>query len=271
MLATSRSLAPVAYAGAWSVPAGEQQWYATVSRETSDFGPAWRADDFADVGIGDGWQVVTKLESQISTGGTYNDRSGFRLGVQKAFAIDDRTSFSLLASCLGGESLDGAECAGSGYEVRAEIGTSFSVGGRNGFVNVEAGHRARDDCERNVFEVATGIEFAPSWNLGLKAWQDGGSAGSTKAELNLGYDLGFMAVGIGWGQEVFRELRGKRLGRFGPDPLLARSGDFRGLASAQAFGRLTPVSVRLRSRSDRQKVGICRSRNPSRSSRRRTS
>ena len=86
--------------------------------------------------------------------------------------------------------------------VRAAIGRSFSLGGREGYVNVEAGHRSRDACERNVFEVATGLEFAPSWNLGLKAWQDGGSDGSTKAELNLGYDLGFMGVGVGWRQEV---------------------------------------------------------------------
>ncbi len=162
LLATSGSLAPVANAGAWSVPAGEQQWHATVSRETGDFGQAWRADDFTEVGIGDGWQVVTKFESQITIGDTYDDRSGFRLGVQKAFAIDDRTSFSLLASYLGGESLDGAECAGGGYEVRAAIGRSFSLGGREGYLYVEAGHRSREGCERNVFEVATGLEFAPS-------------------------------------------------------------------------------------------------------------
>lgn len=202
LLAASSPLAPIAHAGAWSVPEGKQQWYATVSRETGDFGQAWRADDFTEVGVGDGWQVVTKFESQISIGDTYDDRSGFRVGVQKAFAIDDRTSFSLLASYLGGESLDGAECVGGGYEVRAAIGRSFALGDREGYVNVEAGHRARDDCERNVLEVAAGLEFAPSWNLGLKAWQDGGSDGSAKAELNLGYDLGFVGVGIGWRQEI---------------------------------------------------------------------
>lgn len=151
--------------------------------------------------MGDGWQVVTKLESQISIGDTYDDRSGFRLGVQKAFAIDDRTSFSLLASYLDGE-LDGVECAGGCYKVRAAIGTSFSLDGRDGFVNVEAGHRAREDCERNVFEVATGLEFASSWNLGRKAWQDGGSDRSTKAELNLGYEFGSVGVGIGWRKEI---------------------------------------------------------------------
>lgn len=202
VLAASSTLAPAAHAGAWSVADGEQKWFATISRETGDFGQAWRADDFTEIGIGDGWQVVTKLETQIRIGDTYDDRSGFRLGVQKAFAIDDRTSFSLLASYLGGESLDGVECAGEGYEVRAAIGTSFSVAGRNGFVNVEAGHRARDACERNVFEAAAGVEVAPSWNLGLKAWQDGGADGSTKAEINLTYAFDGLGVGVGWREEV---------------------------------------------------------------------
>ena len=53
-----------------------------------------------------------------------------------------------------------------------------------------------------MLEVAAGLEFAPSWNLGLKARQDGGSDGSAKAELNLGYDLGFVGVGVGWRQEI---------------------------------------------------------------------
>jgi len=189
------------------VPEGEQQWYATVSRETGDFGQAWRADDFTEVGGGDGWQVVTKLESQISIGDTYDDRSGFRVGVQKAFAIDDRTSFSLWASCMDGESLDGAECAGGDGEIDTAIGRSFALAGRDGYVTIEAGHRARDDCERNVFEVAAGLEFAPSWNLGLKAWQDGGSDGSANAELNIGYDLGF--VGVGWRQEISGNFEAK--------------------------------------------------------------
>jgi hypothetical protein len=202
LLATSGSLAPVAHAGAWSVAEGEQQWFATVSRESGDFGPAWRADDFTEVGLGDGWEVTTKLETQIRIGDIYEDRSGLRVGLQKAIPIGERGSVSVQASVLGGESLDGVECEGGGYEVRAAIGTSFALGDREGFVNIEAGHRSRDACERAVFEVAAGLEFAPSWNFAIKAWQDGGATGSTKAELNLGYDFGFMGVGVGWREEI---------------------------------------------------------------------
>ncbi len=202
LLAASASLAPAAHAGAWSLKPGEQQWFATVSREAGDFGQAWRADDFTEAGLGDGWGVNVKLETQVRIGDTYDDRSGVRVGVQRAFAIGERGSISVQASLLGGESLDGVECEGGGFEARAAAGTSFSFLGRDGFVNVEAAQRFRGDCQRAVVEVATGLEFAPAWNLGLKAWQDGGSDGSTKAEINLGYDLGFIGVGVGWRQEV---------------------------------------------------------------------
>lgn len=219
LFAASSSLAPVAHAGAWSVADGEQQWFATVSRESGDFGQAWRADDFTEVGIGDGWQVVTKLESQISIGETFDDRSGFRLGVQKAFAIDERTSVSLLASYLGGESLDGVECAGGGYEVRAAIGTSFSLGGRNGFVNVEAGHRARDDCERNVSRSQPGWSLPPP---GTSASRRGRTAGPTAAP-RLSSIWATISAGWAWGSDGARKspgFRGEGLGRFGQHTLL---------------------------------------------------
>lgn len=202
LLATSSTLAPVAHAGAWSVPADAQQWFATISRETGDFGEAWRADDFVELGLGDGWEITTKIESQIRIDEAFDDRSGFRVGIQKAFPIGERGSIAVQASALAGESLDGVECEGGGYEIRAAIGTSFAIGDREGFVNVEAGHRTRNACERSVVEAAAGIEFAPSWNLGLKAWQDGGADGSTKAEMTVGYDFGFMEVGVGWREEI---------------------------------------------------------------------
>lgn len=202
LLATSGSLAPIAHAGAWSLKEGEQQWFATVSRESGDFGQAWRADDVTEMGFGDGWGVNLKLETQIRIGDTYDDRSGTRIGVQKAFAVGERGSIAVQASLLTGESLDGPECEGGGFEARMAAGTSFQVMGREGFVNAEAAQRFRGDCQRTVVEVATGIAFAPSWNFGLKAWQDGGPGGSTKAELNLAYDFGFMGIGVGWRQEV---------------------------------------------------------------------
>ena len=202
LLAASASLAPAAHAGAWSLEPGEQQWFANVSREAGDFGQAWRADDFTEVGLGDGRGVNIKLETQIRIGDTYDYRSGVRVCVLLAFAISERGSISVQASLLGGESLDGGECEGGGVEPRAAAGTSFSLLGRTGFVNVEAAQRFRGDCPRAVVEIATGLEVAPSWNLCLKAWRDGGSNGSTKAELNLGYDFGFIGVGVGWRQVV---------------------------------------------------------------------
>lgn len=116
--------------------------------------------------------------------------------MQKTFAIDERTSVWLFASCLSRESLDGVECAWGGQEVRAGIGAFFSLVSRNGFLNVEAGHLARDDCEGNVFEVATGLGLAISWNLGRKAWHDGGSGLSTKVQLNLGCNFDGLRVWV---------------------------------------------------------------------------
>lgn len=86
--------------------------------------------------------------------------------------------------------------------MRAAIGTFFSLVSRNGLVNVEAGHRARNECQRNVFEVATGLEFARSWNLGRKARHDGGSDGSSKAQPNLGCNFDGLSVGVGLREEI---------------------------------------------------------------------
>jgi len=167
-----------------------QQWFATLSRETGDFGEAWRADDFGEIGLGDGWGVNIKLESEIRIGSTYDDKSGVRLGVQKAFALGDRGSIAVQASALAGESLDGIECLGEGYEVRAALGTSFQVWGREGFVNAEAGHRARRDCSRDVVEMAVGLNFADGWDATLKVWNEGGGETSvTKLETSIMRDF----------------------------------------------------------------------------------
>lgn len=203
LLAGAGALAPWAHAGAWSLPEGEERTFATVSREAGDFGQAWRTDSYSELGLGDGWGLNGKIESEIRIGSTYDDRSGVRLGVQRAFAIGERGSFSIQASLLAGESLDGPECLGGGYEARAAVGTSFAMLGREGYVNVEIGHRVRDSCERNVLEFATGLEVVPSLNLGLKAWQDGsGDSASAKAEISMSYDFGSFGLGIGWREEI---------------------------------------------------------------------
>ncbi len=203
LVAASGAIAPNAHAGAWTLAEGVQQWFATISREDGDFGQAWRTDDFSELGLGDGWGLTAKFESEIRIGDTYDDRTGFRVGLQKAFAIGERGSVAISASVLAGESLDGPECIGEGLEARAAIGTSFNVWGREGFVNVEAGQRSRGGCERSVVEFSSGYEFAPAWSLGFKSWREGGAeTGSAKAEVMLGYDFDIVAVGVGWREEI---------------------------------------------------------------------
>lgn len=203
LAATGGAIAPEALAGAWSQPAGATQSIVSVSREDGDFGESWRIDSFNDYGFGDGWGVTLKAETQIRIDDLYDERSGWRIGAQKAFAIGERGSVSVNVAYLAGESLDGVECEGDGYEVRAAAGTSFSFLGREGFVTVEAGQRNRNDCRRSVLEFASGWEIAPDWSVGVKAWQEGGGeTGSAKAELSLQYNLGFARVGAGWRREI---------------------------------------------------------------------
>jgi hypothetical protein len=202
-LACFAPIAPSAEAGAWSLPEGVQQWLATISRETGDFGEAWRADDFTEIGLGDGWALNFKVESEIRINTTFDDRSGARIGLQKAFPIGERGSIAFMASALVGESLDGIDCEGEGYEVRAAAGTSFNLWGREGFVNAEAGHRARGDCTRDVGEVAVGLNFAPDWHVNLKAWSEGGGeTGVANVEASVMHDFWGIGVGVGWREEI---------------------------------------------------------------------
>ncbi|MBK8838524.1 MAG: hypothetical protein IPO30_07440 [Hyphomonadaceae bacterium] len=63
--------------------------------------------------------------------------------------------------------------------------------------------RARGNCDRNAVEVATGLEFAPDWNLIIKAWQEqGGASQSAKAEAGISRDFGFLGVGVAWSEEI---------------------------------------------------------------------
>jgi hypothetical protein len=112
---------------------------------------------------------------------------------------------------IGGEALDGPACLGQGYEARAAIGASFSWLGREGFVNAEAGQRSRGDTRRRVVvEFASGIEFAPSMHLKLKAWsEEGDGARSAKFETGLAYDFDGLRVGIGWREEISGDFEEK--------------------------------------------------------------
>lgn len=153
--------------------------------------------------MGDSWGLNFKAESEIRIGATYDDRSGARLGIQKAFALGDRGSIAIQASALLGESLDGVECEGEGYEVRAAIGSSFNLSGQEGFVNLESGHRTRSDCERSVTEAAIGYDFAPGWDFTLKAWTEGGGETRVaKAEASLMRAFWSLGIGVGWREEI---------------------------------------------------------------------
>ena len=203
LLAGTTSFAQPAHAGAWAMAEGVQQWFAGISHETGDFGESWRADDFIEFGLGGNWAVNAKIESEIRISDFYDDRSAFQVGVLKAFQLTDRASFALQASLLGGEAVEGPECQDSGLELRAALGTSFSLFGREGYINTEAANRTRGDCERQIVEIAAGLEFAPKWNLTVKAWDERGSGSlSTKAEAGISRDIGAFRIGLGWREEI---------------------------------------------------------------------
>jgi hypothetical protein len=205
-LATFVGVAPLAqpaFAGAWSQDRGDQQMIVTLSRETGDFDESWRASDHFEAGFGGGWAMNLKAETEVRLGDAADNRSGFALGGKKAFALGERASFSVGASLLGGESIDGPDCQGSGYETRAAIGTSFALGGREGFVNLEGAAKSRNDCNRQTIELTAGIEIAPKLNLTVKGWsEDGAFAHSEKVESSLLYAFDSFSVGVGWRQEV---------------------------------------------------------------------
>jgi hypothetical protein len=212
-LATLVGIAPLAspaFAGAWSQKAGEWQMIAQVSRETGDFDDAWRATDQIEGGFGGGWAANLKLEGEMKVGSDVDQRQSITLGAKKAFALGDRGSFSIQASVLGGESIDGPDCQGSGYEARAAIGTSFALGGREGFVNLEGAAKSREECDRSLIELTTGFEVAPKLDLIVKGWsEDGSFAHSEKVETGLLYSFGNLSVGAGWREEISGEFEEK--------------------------------------------------------------
>jgi hypothetical protein len=196
-------LAEPAFAGAWTQKAGEQQWITTVSRETGDFGETWRTDNYGEAGFGGGWGVNLSIDSEIHASDEFDDRVGLRAGVQKSFALTDRASFSVTASMLGGESVDGPDCQGSGYEARAAIGTSFAIAGREGFINLEGAAKSRESCDRQLIELATGIEVVRNLDFVVKGWvEDGAFVHSEKIEPSLLYSFEKSKIGIGWRREV---------------------------------------------------------------------
>ncbi len=206
------AFAPSAWAGAWTLPADKRQTITTVSRETNDVGETWRADDFDEFGLGGGWAFNLKVETENRFGLENDSRTSIRAGVQKSFAIGDRASFSVTGSYLNGESLDGLDCEGEGYETRAAIGTSFNLLGREGFVNVEGASKVRDDtCHRTSFEVTAGVEVVRKLTVIGKAWtEDGSFAHTTKVEGTLLYAWdNKLSIGAGWREEISGDFEEK--------------------------------------------------------------
>ena len=204
-------LAEPAFAGAWTQPANTSQAITTVSREENAFGETWRTDGLGEYGLGGGWGFNLKIENENRSFGD-DSRTGYRAGVQKSFALGDRASFSVIATYLGGESMDGPDCVSEGYETRAAVGTSYPIFGREAFVNAEVGWKSRgSDCEREVYEITAGVEVAPRVSVIVKAWSEDGEFGqSAKTESTLLYDLDDkLAVGIGWREEVSGDFEEK--------------------------------------------------------------
>ena len=212
MLSGIAPLAEPAFAGAWTQPAKESQSITTVSREESAFGENWRADTLSEFGLGGGWGFNLKIENETRIFTDTENRTGFRAGVQKSFAFNERTSVAVIATYLGGESMDGPDCDSEGYETRAALGTSYPVLGREAFINAEVGWKSRGaDCEREVYEITAGIEVAPRLSFMAKAWSEDGEFGqSTKTESTLLYDWDdTLSIGLGWREEVSGDFEEK--------------------------------------------------------------
>lgn len=202
-------LAEPACAGAWTQNAGQRQSITTFSRETGDYGQSWRAGEFNEIGLGGGWGFNLKVETETRIGAVVDSRTGVQAGLQKSFALGERGSISVVASYLNGESLDGPDCQGEGYEVRTAAGTSFVVAGREAFINAEGGWRARGEtCDRTFVEVTTGLEVFPKWRTMAKVWSETGSfSNTTKIEGALLFDWADdLAVGVAWREEISRDF-----------------------------------------------------------------
>jgi hypothetical protein len=204
-------LAQPAFAGAWTPEPGALKSIATVSRETGEFGQSWRSDGYTEYGFAGGWAANLKFETELRIADLVEERSGFRAGIQKSFALGDRASFSVMASYIGGDALEGPDCQGEGYETRAAIGTSVPVGNREAFVNLETAWRARGDfCGRNLIEAAAGIEVIPKWQVIGKAWSEkGDGARSIKAEASVLRHFDEFSLGLGWREEVSGDFEEK--------------------------------------------------------------
>jgi hypothetical protein len=208
MLAASGALACAeqAFAGAWVQEPGHRQQITDISRERGDFGETWFTSVFSQYGLGGHWGGTLKVDTQIREDQAYDDRTALSAGLQRAFSFGQRGGvMSLGGSLLAGEALEGPDCRGNGWELRAAYGLSGKVAGHNGYVNVEAAFNERGSaCQRNLVEGAAGIDVTPKVHVIVKAWSEtGDKARSAKAEADLLYDINKKySAGLGYRQEI---------------------------------------------------------------------
>jgi hypothetical protein len=195
-----------AFAGAWVQQPGHRQQITDVSRERGDFGETWHTSAFSQYGLSKTWGGTLKVDTQIREDQQYDDRTALQAGVQRAFSFGPRGGMlSLGGSLLAGEALEGPDCRGNGWELRAAYGLSAKVAGHNGYVNVEAAFNERGSaCRRNLVEGAAGIDITPKFHVIVKAWSEtGDKARSAKAEAGLLYDISKKySAGLGYRQEI---------------------------------------------------------------------
>jgi hypothetical protein len=208
MLAASGAAACAqhAVAGAWVQQPGHHQQITDVSRERGDFGETWHTSALSEYGLGKNWGGHLKVDTQIREDQNYDDRTSWDAGLQRAFNLGPQAGvISVGGSLLAGEALEGPDCRGNGYELRAAYGLSGKVAGHNGFVNVEAAVNERGSaCRRNLVEGAAGLDITPKFHVIVKAWSEtGDKARSAKAEADLLYDINKKySAGLGYRQEI---------------------------------------------------------------------
>jgi hypothetical protein len=197
-----------AFAGAWVQAPGHRQQITEVSRERGDFGETWHTSAYSEYGLGKNWGGHLKVDTQIREDQNFDDRTAFDAGLQRAFNLGAHGGggvVSVGASLLAGDALEGPDCSGKGYEMRAAYGRSAKVGGHNAFVNVEAAYNERGSaCRRNLVESAAGIDITPKFHVIVKAWSEtGDKARSAKAETDLLYDINKKySASLGYRREI---------------------------------------------------------------------
>jgi hypothetical protein len=208
VMSGAASLAQPALAGAWPQPPDTTQSINTVARERDAFSDVWRTESLNQFGLKDGWTLGVKLENE--TRNEFNDtsisRSGFALGLQKSLSVGDRGAIGISANYIGGDSFEGPDCPGEGFETRLSGGSSFSLMGHEGFVNLEGGLRSHgvQACDRLIGEVAAGVDLGAGFTFIAKSWaREGGEEHSAKVEASMMYDFGDLSAGLGWREGVY--------------------------------------------------------------------